>query len=238
MIEIDLKTVIALVLLVAIMVGAIILRSGGGGGEASPDNSETSGGEDPGEIGSVLDRAESALRDKPDRERDMPSQNPYARRTDAPEITDPYVPPERETSADNGRDSLTRSEKEATDIQADTSESFSAGEDEGNSGKTREQEIQERVDREKEKLRSFYGGIASWANSSMTATVARNRAYDIHQKAEEVRENAEGEPSRVRSAMLERAREMDNFADRLALTRGNAYRIRTLIYDARQRASE
>jgi len=80
-------------------------------------------------------------------------------------------------------------------------------------------------------ISEFYSDVHSWSSGIKTAAETRRKAAEIRQEAESIRRQAETLPPEDRQAALDRARTMDNYADRISSTRGNTRKLNILRHE-------
>lgn len=77
----------------------------------------------------------------------------------------------------------------------------------------------------------FLFSLAEELRPNMTAAQVRAKAYNIREEASAIRDNAQKLDPQLKSAMLERAKVMEDYATRLSATRGNSRKLRILIHE-------
>jgi len=95
-------------------------------------------------------------------------------------------------------------------------------------------ELKASLTEEKKLTDQFKTTLAEELRSNMTAIQVRAKAYQIREEASAIRDNAYKMDPELKSAMLERAKVMEDYATRLSATRGNARKIRILIHELSQ----
>ena len=94
------------------------------------------------------------------------------------------------------------------------------------------------IESEKRELANFYKDIAEWDNPKISASKARNKAAELRASAQQVRESAATADPSVRNAMLNRAKIMEDYAERISVTRGNSAKLRAVEHKAQEDSSE
>ncbi len=74
----------------------------------------------------------------------------------------------------------------------------------------------------------FYSDIKQWSSTRYNPTQARVKAYSIRQSAAELRNEAANADAESREKLLQEAKTMEDYANRIGSTRGNSRKIRAL----------
>ncbi|MGC9316342.1 MAG: hypothetical protein ACP5G4_12050 [bacterium] len=185
------------------------------------------------DISSEVDEIERILKETPEQSAEDTAPSPvrmpvYTGRDEKEPLVISHGTPRSEAKTDNnGAESLERESREppATierENQANRKDTVSEEED---------SELRAKLAEEEKLTDQFLFSLAEELRPNMTAAQVRAKAYNIREEASAIRDNAQKLDPQLKSAMLERAKVMEDYATRLSATRGNARKLRILIYD-------
>lgn len=183
------------------------------------------------DISSEVDEIEKMLREAPKESSEKPASSPvrmpvYAGGKEDKPLVISHGIPRSETKADN---------QEAVRMAEEFREPPAPGERQNQANRTdtvsedEDSELKAKLAEEEKLTDQFLFSLAEELRPNMTAAQVRAKAYNIREEASAIRDNAQKLDPQLKSAMLERAKVMEDYATRLSATRGNSRKLRILI---------